>query len=170
MEPHPGLRPKATFRKLRGRIRKALSRYGREDTKRPYEPQGDFDILDMLLVDGSHRVAVHNLQLSGPEVVCTLQQILTEFPGWGIHMTVPTDDGINVPPLITDGMPPMGIVVFADSVVGGLRRQCFPPECRNIAYPDGRPEQPHGGFGLGPWQDAEESEVRRDNTRPQPGL
>jgi hypothetical protein len=88
---------------------------------------GDYHLLDENWGRYRHELEIGNLVLLKPEVVRSLQALLSGLPDWEISV------GIDVVSKYTE-WPPMGIVVRDDEIVDGLQRQYLPAEYQAMRY------------------------------------
>ena len=111
------------------RIRSALTRFGRED---PFGREGEFWVVSDPEGYDQHKVYFFNLRLLDPKVIKVLQELLRDFPGWEIFVTIYIRQGTS------KNWPNMGLIVREHEIVDGLQRQYFPAEFRNIHYEGSR--------------------------------
>ena len=66
-----------------------------------------------------------------PPVVTALQELITEFPGWQITVTITVRGHY-------DDWPNMGLYIRPHEVIDGLQRQYFPKELQDLKYEGAR--------------------------------
>lgn len=116
------------FEQVYERVKKLLRGFGQPDTLLRH---GDY------LVDGDYFgytevvVFVGNLALLRPPVVSKLQQIIQDFPGWQIIVTVAVRGHY-------DDWPSMGLYVRPHEIIDALQREYFPKEFQNLEYEGAR--------------------------------
>ena len=116
------------FERLRHRINSLLSDFGRPDSlikDGDYAVHGDYSGHPQVVV------FVHNLDLLQQVVVSKLQQLIQEFPGWEIELTVAVRGHY-------DDWPNMGMYIRQHEIVDGLQRQYFPKELQGVEYEGAR--------------------------------
>jgi len=118
------------FERLRDRTHNQLKRFGQPDF-RPAQSHGDYSLHGDYSGYPEVVVFVSNLRMLQPAVVAALQELIREFPGWQITMTVAVRGHC-------DDWPRMGLYVRPHEIIDGLQRQYFPKEYQNIEYPGAR--------------------------------
>jgi hypothetical protein len=116
------------FERLRNRINSLLGKFGSPDSlirDGDYAVHGDYSGHPQVVV------FVHNLKLLQPALVSELQQLIREFPGWEIELTVTVRGHY-------DDWPNMGLYIRPHEIVDGLQRQYFPKEFQNLEYEGAR--------------------------------
>jgi hypothetical protein len=102
-------------------IKSLLAQYGEADDGGEQK--------DYLLVDDNlgyrHRIETAKPELLRPDVIKSLQKLLTDFPNWEIVMALGEFGGL---------------VICDDEIIDGLRRENLPPEFQKIEYEGSRPE------------------------------
>jgi hypothetical protein len=119
------------FEKIYPRVDELMKRFGEPDFRRD-RPHGDFAVHGDYGGYPEVVVFVHNLALLRPAVVDELQQLIKEYPGWQITVTV-------VPWDRPRDWPNMGLYVRPNEIIDGLQRQYFPKEFQNLQYAGARP-------------------------------
>jgi hypothetical protein len=66
-----------------------------------------------------------------PNIVDQLHDVIKEFPGWQIVITVAVRGHY-------DDRPRMGLYIRPHEIIDGLQRQFFPKEFQGLKYPGGR--------------------------------
>lgn len=109
-------------------ILKVLARFGRNGFQRG----DDYFVVDENIVSDQHKVEVNNLDLLRPEIIHSLQRLLTGFPGWGIvvGLSVPDRSGVERN---------MGLTIRSGEIIDGLQRQFLPEPYRSFRYEGSRP-------------------------------
>ncbi len=118
----------AVFEGLRNRVKDLLQRFGVPDSLTrdgDYAVHGDYNGHPQVVV------FVGNLELLRPTIVDHLQQIVREFPGWQIVITVAVRGHY-------DDWPNMGLYIRQHEIIDGLQRQYFPKEFQSIEYKGAR--------------------------------
>ena len=118
----------ATFEALRNRVEGIFQQFGTPDS---LTRDGDYTVQGDYLGSAEVVVFVGNLELLRPEIVDQLQQIVREFSGWQIVMTVAVRGHY-------DDWPNMGLYIRPNEVIDGLQRQFLPKEFRDIEYKGAR--------------------------------
>lgn len=93
--------------------------------------EGDYWVLDENWGPRQHKVCVFNLSMLRNNVVRSLQELLKEFPDWGIMLAVDVPEMENI-------WPPMDLIIREHEIIDGLQRQYFPPEYQSIQYEGSR--------------------------------
>jgi hypothetical protein len=109
-------------------IRTLLLHFGTESFRRTADCWVDDDNLGTK----QQKIYIRNLALLRPEVIKTLQLLLTDLPDWEIIIAVSV-------PERGETWPDMGLTIRAHEIVDGLQRQYFPSEFQNFEYPSSRP-------------------------------
>jgi hypothetical protein len=119
------------FENLRDRTFEVMQRFGEPDYQ-PHKSQGDFSVHGDY--DGYPEVVVFvgNLQMLRPAAVTALQELIREFHGWQITMTVAVRGHY-------EDWPRMGLYIRPHEIVDGLQRQYFPKEYQNLEYEGAKP-------------------------------
>jgi hypothetical protein len=123
------------FESLRDRTFVLLERFAEADFQ-PHRSEGDFLVYGDFT--GCQQVVafVHNVKMLQPRVIEALQQLIKEFPGWEIEVTVAFhghyEDWPNV------DWPRMGLYIRPHEIIDGLQRQYFPKEFQSVEYPGAR--------------------------------
>jgi hypothetical protein len=118
------------FEKLYPRVDELMKRFGEPDF-RPERRHGDFAVHGDYGGYPEIVVFVHNLALLRPEVIDELQQLIKEYPGWQVTVTVHPWDRPR-------DWPNMGLYIRPDEIIDGLQREYFPPEFQNLQYQGAR--------------------------------
>lgn len=119
-------REAGVFDDLYPRVEKLLDEFGRPKYV-PGAPAGDFAVHGDYSGRAQVVVFVNNLQMLRPAVVTALQDLVKEYPGWQIVMTVAVRGQIGK-------WPNMGIYIRPHEIIDGLQRQYFPREYQDIEY------------------------------------
>jgi hypothetical protein len=108
---------------LGDQIANCLDRFGRKDAFR----NGDYWLVDDNWGWRRHQLEIQNLKLLSPEIVKSLQRLLTEFPKWtiSIRIDVPGTEQI---------WPAMGLIIHREEIVDQLQRVYLPDEFRNTRF------------------------------------
>jgi hypothetical protein len=118
------------FERLRDRTYELLERFGRPDYL-PAQPHGDYSVHGDYAGYPEVVVFIGNLEMLRPPVVTALQELIKEFPGWQITMTVAVRGHY-------DKWPNMGLYIRPHEVIDGLQRQFFPKEFQSLEYKGAR--------------------------------
>ncbi len=118
------------FERLYCRVQELLERFGRPDYL-PGHPHGDYTVHGDYSGSSQVVVFVGNLEMLRPPVVSALQQLIKEFPGWEIEVTVAVRGHY-------DDWPNMGLYIRAHEIIDGLQRHYFPKDFQNIEYAGAR--------------------------------
>jgi hypothetical protein len=119
------------FERLRKRVKDLLRHFGRPDYQ-PGHPRGDFTVHGDYSGHPQVVVFVGNLGMLRPKVISELQQVIRDFPGWQIVVTVAVRGHL-------DEWPNMGLYIRPHEIIDGLQRQYFPKEFQGIKYEEARP-------------------------------
>lgn len=114
----------ATFEALRERVKGVLQRFGVPES---LTRDGDYTVHGDYSGHPEVVVFVGNLELLRPEVVDQLQQVIRQFPGWQIVMTVAVRRHY-------DDWPNMGLYIRPHEIIDGLQRQYLPAEYQKLEY------------------------------------
>jgi hypothetical protein len=79
-------------------------------------------------------IFVDDLALLHPAIVSKLQQIIKDFPGWQIIVTVTVRGH-------PDDWPDMGLYIRPDEIIDALQRQYFSQEFQGLEYPGARRDE-----------------------------
>ena len=115
-----------TFELLRDRTDELLERFGEADFQ-PHKSHGDFFVQGDFTGYQQVVAFVHTAKMLRPPVVEALHQLIREFPGWEIEVTVAVRGHY-------DDWPRMGLYIRPHEIIDGLQRQYFPKEFQNIKY------------------------------------
>ncbi len=118
------------FERLRDCTCELLQHFGRPDYQPEY-PHGDYSVHGDYSGHSQVVVFVGNLEMLRPPVVSALQQLIKEFPGWEIDVTVAVRGHY-------DDWPNMGLYIRQHEIIDGLQRQYFPKDFQNIEYAGAR--------------------------------
>jgi hypothetical protein len=118
----------ALFEQIRMRVKNTLKDFGRPDTALRH---GDYTVEGDYLGPAEIVIFIGNLAMLQPNIVADLQQVIREFPGWQIVMTVAVRGHY-------DDWPNMGLYIRPHEIIDGLQRQYFPKEFQNIEYEGAR--------------------------------
>jgi hypothetical protein len=118
------------FDRLRDRIYDLLKRFGQPHYL-PAQPHGDYSVHGDYGGYPEVVVFVGNLQMLRPSVVTALQELIKEFPGWQITVTIAVRGHY-------DDWPHMGLYIRSHEIIDGLQRQYFPKEYQDIEYEGSR--------------------------------
>lgn len=116
-------RQETEWRLLHDRITATLNRFGRKDAFR----NGDYWLVDDNWGWERHQVEIQNLDLLVPDVVKSLQSLLSDFPDWDVSVRVDV-------PGEGDSWPGMGLIIYRDEILDELRREFLPEKFRDLAY------------------------------------
>jgi hypothetical protein len=118
------------FEQLYAQVKEAMRGFGQPDFL-PQQDHGDYAVHGDYGGYPEVVIFVHNFALLRPSVINDLQQLIKEYPGWQITVTVvPWDRPWD--------WPNMGLYVRPHEIIDGLQRQYFPAEFQNIAYDGAR--------------------------------
>lgn len=92
----------------------------------------DFWVVDEDIGVALVQIEIMSLDLLDPPVVYDLRDLLREYPGFGITVSVVPPDGTK--------WPGMGISLFQGEIIDGLKRSFLPASCRNLHYEGARPD------------------------------
>jgi hypothetical protein len=118
------------FESLRDRVFNLLERFGRPDYL-PAQPNGDYSVHGDYAGYPELVVFVSNLQMLRPPVVTALQELVKEFPGWQITVTIAVREHY-------DDWPHMGLYIRPHEIIDGLQRQYFSKEFQDLKYEGAR--------------------------------
>ena len=118
------------FRQLYERVENLLQRFGRPDYM-PDQTYGDFTVHGDY--SGSPRVVVfiNNIEMLRPDIVGELQELIKDYPGWQIEVTVAVRGHDH-------DWPDMGLYIRPHEIIDALQRQYLPEEFRNVEYKGAR--------------------------------
>jgi hypothetical protein len=125
----------AVFGKLSERVESLLERFGRPDYL-PGQPHGDFQVHGDYSGYPQVVVFVDNLEMLRPNIIIELQNLVKEYSGWQIEMTVALRGH-------DDDWPNMGLYIRPHEIIDALQRQYFPKEFRNLEYEGARRGTPY---------------------------
>jgi hypothetical protein len=117
----------AVFERIRGRIKKILEEFGRSDS---LIRDGDYTLEGDYLGPREVVVFVGNLAMLQPNIVGKLHEVIQEFHGWQIVMTVALRGCYD--------WPNMGLYVRPHEIIDALQRQYLPAEFQNLEYEGAR--------------------------------
>lgn len=117
-----------TFERLRSRVKGLLQRFGVPDS---LTRDGDYTVHGDYSGHPEVVVFVGNLEMLQPAIVEQLQEIVREFPGWQIVVTVAIRGHY-------DDWPKMGLYIRPHEIIDGLQRKYFPKEFQGIEYQGAR--------------------------------
>ncbi len=117
------------FEELYARIEQLLERFGRPDFI-PDQPPGDYTVHGDYGGNCQAVIFVNNLKMLRPAVVAALQNLIKDYAGWQISMTVAIRDHRE--------WPNMGLYIRPHEIIDGLQRQYFPNEFQDIEYEGAR--------------------------------
>jgi hypothetical protein len=118
------------FELLYDRVGILLRHFGEPDFL-PQRPHGDYTVHGDYSGHPEVVVFVSNLAMLRPNIVRELQQLIREFPGWQITVTVAVRGH-------DDDWPNMGLYIRSHEIIDGLQRQYFPKEFQNLEYEGAR--------------------------------
>lgn len=118
------------FAGLFERVKHVLEHFGKPDYV-PNASDSDFAVHDDYVGYRQVVVFVLNLAMLRPGVVTALQDLIKEYDGWQIELTVAIDGH-------EDDWPNMGLYVRPHEVLDALQREYFPTEFRDIEYEGAR--------------------------------
>jgi len=118
------------FESLRDRTDSLLHRFGQPDYQ-PNRSHGDYSVHGDFAGHPELVVFVGNLKMLAPSVIVALQELVKEFPGWQITVTVAVRGHY-------DDWPNMGLYVRPNEIIDGLQREYFPQEFQALAYEGAR--------------------------------
>ncbi len=119
---------KAPFERLYARTGELLERFGMPDSMLR---DGDYCVHGDYWGHSQIKVSIHDLALLRPDVIKSLQRVVTDFPGWEIVIAVAVRGHY-------DDWPDMGLKIRAHEIIDGLQRRFFPKEFQNIQYEGSR--------------------------------
>ena len=125
------------FERLIGRVERLMDQFGRPDS---LSREGDYDILGDYLGYPQVKLGIHDLALLHPDIVKRLQNVIADFPGWEIVVTVAVRGHYY-------DWPDMGLYIRPHEIFDTLQRQYFPKEFRDIQYEGSRRGTEAGAFG-----------------------
>jgi hypothetical protein len=111
------------WQRLHDLITQTVDRYGLKDAV----GEGDYWLYDDNLGWYRHQLEFNNPRLFHPEVVKSLQSLLSDFPDWDISIRVTLTS-------LDTSAPGMGLVVSSDKIIDQLQRQYLPDEFRDYVY------------------------------------
>ena len=119
----------AEWSELYHSIQKVLRRNGTEH----FAGRGDYWLVEDNWGPESYsqRVLVFSFKMIRPDIVRSLQRLLTRYPNWEIYLGLAPNER-------PDDFPEMGITIRKNEIVDGLRREYLPPEFRDLQYEDAR--------------------------------
>jgi hypothetical protein len=117
------------FERLRDRVEGVLRHFGIPDS---LTRDGDYTVHGDYLGHPEVVVFVGNLAMMAPNIVSQLHDVIREFPGWQIVMTVAVRGHYK-------DWPNMGLYIRPHEIIDGLQRQFFPTEFQALEYPGARP-------------------------------
>lgn len=117
-----------TFEALYERVSEVLQPFGIPDSLTRH---GDYTVEADYLGASELVVLVGNLAMLAPNIIDSLHDVIKEFPGWQIVMTVAVRGHY-------DDWPNMGLYIRPHEIIDGLQRQYFPKEFRDLEYPGAR--------------------------------
>lgn len=118
------------FGRLRDRTYDLLKGFGRPHYL-PVQPHGDYSVHGDYAGYPEVVVFVSNLEILRPSVVTALRELIKEFPGWQITVTVAVRGHY-------EDWPRMGLYIRPHEIVDGLQRQYFPKEFQSLEYEGAR--------------------------------
>jgi hypothetical protein len=120
----------AIFEQLYPRVEGLLKRFGRPNYV-PGQPLGDYAVHGDYSGHPQVVVFISNLEMLRPAVVHDLRQLIKEYSGWQITMTVAIRGHHH-------DWPNMGLYIRPQELIDGLQRQYFPKEFQGIEYEGAR--------------------------------
>jgi len=118
------------FESLRDRTDRLLQRFGEPDYQ-PNRSHGDYSVHGDFSGYPELVVFVGNLKMLAPSVIVALKELIKEFPGWQITVTIAVRDHY-------DDWPNMGLYIRPNEIIDGLQREYFPQEFQSLAYEGAR--------------------------------
>jgi hypothetical protein len=114
------------FELLYQRVENLLERFGRPSflpgqRHGDYTVQGDYGGYQQVVV------FVNKLQMLQSGVVCAVQELVREFPGWEVEFAVAVWGHFK-------DWPNMGLYIRPHEIIDGLQRQYFPKEFQDLDY------------------------------------
>jgi hypothetical protein len=119
-----------SFETLRDRADNLLQRFGQPDYQ-PHQSHGDYSVHGDFGGYPELVVFVGNLKMLRPAIITALRDLVKEFPGWQITVTVAVRGHY-------EDWPNMGLYVRPNEIIDGLQRQYFPKEFQDIEYEGAR--------------------------------
>jgi hypothetical protein len=119
------------FERLRDRADELLERFGRPNFL-PKQSAGDFTVHGDYGGYPEVVVFVTNLEMLRPPVITALQELIKDFSGWQVTVTIAMREHYN-------DWPHMGLYIRPHEIIDGLQRRYFPKEFQNIEYAGARP-------------------------------
>jgi len=123
------------FSGLLERVKNLLERFGTPDYV-PGALNGDFAVHSDYSGYRQVVVFVENLSMLRQSVVSALHDLIRQYPGWQIEVTVAV-------PGHDDDWPDMGLYIRPHEVVDALQRQYFPKGFQDIEYEGARKGTAH---------------------------
>jgi hypothetical protein len=120
----------STFERLRDRTWDILKHFGKVHYL-PTQPHGDYSVHGDYAGYPEVVVFVDNLEMLRPPVVAALKDLIKDYPGWQITMTIAVRGHYN-------DWPHMGLYIRPHEIIDGLQRQYFSKEFQNIEYEGSR--------------------------------
>jgi hypothetical protein len=114
------------FERLYPQVKDLMRRFGQPDYL-PERSHGDYTVHGDYGGYPEVVIYVHYLALLQPTTVYALQNLIKEYPGWQLTVTVAPWDHLH-------DWPNMGLYVRPNDIVDGLQRQYFPKEYQHIEY------------------------------------
>jgi hypothetical protein len=121
-------KPADVFEDLRTRVKDVLKKYGEPDTALS---DGDYTVEGDYLGTAEIVIFIGNLAMLAPNIIQSLHNVIKEFPGWQIVMTVAVRGHL-------DDWPNMGLYIRPHEIIDALQRQFFPKEFQGFKYPGAR--------------------------------
>lgn len=118
----------AVFEQIRALVKNVLREFGRPDTALR---NGDYTVEGDYLGPKEIVVFIGSLAMLQPNVVMELRQIIREFPGWQIVMTVAVRGHY-------EDWPNMGLYIRPHEIIDALQRRYLPAEFQNLKYEGAR--------------------------------
>lgn len=115
------------FENIRNQVKDVLKKHGEPDTALT---DGDYTVEGDYLGPMEIVVFVGNLAMLAPNIIDSLHDVIKEFRGWQIVMTVAVRGH--------EDWPNMGLYVRPHEIIDGLQRQFFPKEFQELEYPGAR--------------------------------
>jgi hypothetical protein len=116
------------FERLMNLVDGVMKHFGQHDS---LSALGDYCVIGDYWGYPQVKVGVHDLRLLHPHIIKWLQNILADFPGWEIVVTVAVRGHY-------DDWPDMGLYVRPNEIFDTLQRQYFPKEFQSLVYEDSR--------------------------------
>jgi hypothetical protein len=118
----------AQFESLRNSVIQLMKQFGKPDF---VDGKGDFCVIGDYWGYPQIKIDIHELALLQPNIVRSLQQVLSRFPEWEIVYTVVVEDHLY-------DWPDMGLYIRSHEILDTLQRQYLPKSLQDIKYEGSR--------------------------------